>query len=86
MNKQVEGIILNRNGVEDWTNFFAELHSSFKLQAKTWVLKKLTLGKKLWNWSGHFIFKKCQKWLKNHIFGIFVMFASEASYVYILSG
>ena len=45
MNKQVEGIILNRNGVEDWTNFFAELHSSFKLQAKTWVLKKLTLGK-----------------------------------------
>ena len=46
MNKQVEGIILNRNGVEDWTDFFAELHSSFKLQAKTWVLKKLTLGKK----------------------------------------
>ena len=35
MNKQVEGIILNRNGVEDWTDFFAELHSSFKLQAKT---------------------------------------------------
>ena len=31
MNKQVEGIILNKNGVEvrtlkDWTDFFGELH------------------------------------------------------------